>query len=244
MAPVTDAPCVSWIDDWAAVGECGCQDASGIDEIGRQLLMDYASEVMWRLSKYRYNECEITRRPCVVCTCGRRPCGCRRLHQIDLIDTPVVSVSQVIVDGEELAPDAYRVDDWRWLTRLDGESWPRCADLLAASDEPGAFVVTWTYGVPVPPGGKQAAAALACQLAKRCIGDDNCEIPDRITNLSGEGVSMSFLPPIQGLLDAGRTGVFVTDLWLHSLDAAPSPPPQIVDPLKTRPVATGGPDGS
>jgi len=80
----------------------------------------------------------------------------------------------------------------------------------------GAFAVTYRQGLEVPAGGRWAAGAYACELLAACMGGD-CELPQRVQTLTREGVTMSFLDPME-FLDHGRTGVAATDTWIASVN--------------------------
>lgn len=64
------------------------------------------------------------------CRCNRSErCGCGSVPEITLGAFPVVAVDRVLIDGSELDPSFYRVDDFRFLVRLpdaDGvnRGWP------------------------------------------------------------------------------------------------------------------------
>lgn len=146
--------------------------------------------------------------------CGHRHrCGCSRLHQIDLGVAPIVSIDTVVVDGTTLSSSDYRVDDDRWLVRLDGDPWPSCNDL---TDTDG-FVVDVTWGREPPTAGVWAVAALACQLAlsRNPDADGDCVLPKRVTNVTRQGLSMVVLDPMDFLED-GKTGVYEVDLFLKA----------------------------
>ena len=68
-------------------------------------------------------------RNAAVCGC-RSSCSCTQLCEVRL-DGPVYDVVEVLVDGEALVPEAYRVDVPNLLVRLDGECWPACQDMAA-----------------------------------------------------------------------------------------------------------------
>lgn len=232
------AICEPWIDDWDDVVVC-CPEASSVtDEDLQNQFIDYASEVLSRLSGNRFGLCEITRRPCVECHCYCSPCLCGPVERVDLGYSPVAEVTEVMIDGVVLDPSAYRVDDWRWLTRIDGLHWPRCQTLNSADDEVGAFTVTWTYGTPVPTGGIFSAQKLVCELVKSCNNDASCQLPSRATNIQREGVTIGvILPPKIELINLGMTGVDEIDLWLTSLRSA-RPRSMFTDPLAQIPIAT------
>lgn len=157
------------------------------------------------------------------CSCNREiACGCFRLPSISLGGVPIVEVTSVLIDGIELDPSEYRVDDYSRLVRLpaaDGtnEGWPCCQDLTVADDEVGAFAVTRSVGVDPPVGGRLAAASLGCQLALAFTPrqDAPCRLPRRVTSITRQGVSIAVLDPLSLFRD-GLTGLAEVDLWVQS----------------------------
>jgi hypothetical protein len=162
------------------------------------------------------------------CGCQRsRECGCGGLSAISLGGYPVTQIDEVKVDGDVLAEDLYRVDDYRWLVRLpdaDGTrpGWPCCQDLALASTEEGTFEVTFTYGTPPPPAGVRAAAVLGCELALACEPEQasKCRIPRRVQSIVRQGVSMELLIPEFEFLKNGRTGLWEVDLFIFAANPA------------------------
>lgn len=150
--------------------------------------------------------------------CGSCPasgCGCSPLCEV-LLPAPVNDVIEVMVDGQVVDPGGYRVDDHRLLVRTDGDCWPSCQDLEAAPGEPGAFAVTYRWGVPVPPGGQYAAGVYACELLRACAGGP-CRLPRRVQQITRDGVTMAFVDPMD-FLEQGLTGVPETDTWIRSVN--------------------------
>jgi len=143
-------------------------------------------------------------------------CSCTRLEEFDLWHRPVRSVKEVVIDGEVLDESAYRLSKNR-LIRIDGESWPTCQDWTVNADEVGAWTVTYTWGRPVPFGGRVSAGVLAAELAKAVCGDDSCELPRRVQTITRQGVTATFIDPMQ-FLDQGKTGLYEVDLWLASVN--------------------------
>lgn len=134
---------------------------------------------------------------------------------------PVASVSEVKIDGAVLDPSAYQVLYNRVLVRLDGKTWPACQDLMADSDKPNTFEVSYRRGVPVPTGGQIAAGVLACELAKAACNDSSCQLPQRIQTLTRQGVTIGFNDDFS-MLDEGKTGIWLIDSWTASVRKPPS----------------------
>lgn len=149
----------------------------------------------------------------MACGCWNA-CSCSRVCELELPSAPVNEIVEVLVDGLVVSPDAYRVDDFRWLVRTDGGCWPECQNLTAAASEEGTWQVTYKWGIPVPVGGQTAAAILACELVKACVGDVRCRLPSRVQSMSRQGVTIQFAQDIHDAL----TGLPDVDGWVRSVN--------------------------
>ena len=87
-------------------------------------------------------------------------------------------------------------------------------DEFRVLDEDGTFEVTFVYGTPPPPAGREAAADLACELLKGWTGGE-CNLPRRLTSITRQGVTMALLDPFQ-FLNEGKVGVYTVDLFLKT----------------------------
>ncbi|MFF3665469.1 hypothetical protein [Microtetraspora malaysiensis] len=151
--------------------------------------------------------------------CGcESACSCCHVCKTTLVG-PVQEIVEVRVDGQVVPPSAYRVDNHRELVRVDGLCWPTCPDLSAPIDLPGggAFGVTYTRGLPVDEAAGWAYATYACELIKACTNTSGCRLPKRIQSITREGVTMSFIDPLD-YLDQGRTGLPEVDQWLMAVN--------------------------
>jgi hypothetical protein len=151
-------------------------------------------------------------------TCGQclDPCSCTVLSQISL-PGPIIEIIEVRVDDVVLVPNVdYRLDNGHFLTRLGGLSWPTCNDLSQTAGE-GTWSVTISYGKEVPILGQYAVGELACEFAKACVGDDTCQLPKPVQQLSRQGVSMTFLDPNELFAD-GRVGLYFSDLFIGTFN--------------------------
>jgi hypothetical protein len=63
--------------------------------------------------------------------------------------------------------------------------------------------------------GKMAARTLAMEFAKLWAGDDDCQLPQRITSVSRQGVSFTILDN-QEFIEELRTGLYAVDLFLKT----------------------------
>jgi hypothetical protein len=77
--------------------------------------------------------------------------------------------------------------------------------------------VTYSYGVPVPAVGKMAARTLAIEFMKLWSDDETCQLPQRVTSVSRQGVSYTILDN-QEFIEELRTGLYVIDLFLKTVN--------------------------
>lgn len=143
-------------------------------------------------------------------------CRCTEFDSIKLWHRRVRSVTEVVIDGMVLDPANYRLRR-DLLIRTDGLKWPNCQDLTVDVGEVGTWTVSYVHGRPVPVGGSIAAGILACQLGLALSAPDDCALPKHVQSVTRQGVSVSFLDPMQFLKD-GETGVYEVDLWLASVN--------------------------
>lgn len=239
--PFEHGPCESWVDGHDVWLCC----ASARADVGSfTSLLDAsaqtASQMLYELSGRRWaGMCSRTVRPChSACGCGwqvlsrghvvasdswsceGRACGCRDLSRVRLSGYPVIDVTQVKIDGDVLSSSEYRVDENRWLTRLNGERWPSCARLDLADTEDGTFSVTYQYGSPPPLMGLEAAQELACQIFLQCsgtAGEGECQLPAGVTRITRQGITIerTFFArnPNTG---AWQTGLRTVDAFLNA----------------------------
>lgn len=150
-------------------------------------------------------------------TCGScaSDCSCNTVEEVTL-PGGVYQVLQVLVDGVELSPSAYRLDDNRLVVRTDGGTWPLCNDLSKDDDQVGTWSITAQWGEPLPEIGKLAIGELACEFGKYLSGQD-CALPETVTSLSRQGVSLTFADP-NTALEQGRVGLHFTDMFLSAFN--------------------------
>lgn len=145
-------------------------------------------------------------------------CFCNAPPSVEL-PGPVDAISSVTIGGEVLDPTTYRIDNSRWLVRLDGW-WP------AARGDADTFSVTYMRGVSVPFGGRVAAGRLAVELWKASCKDSSCALPSRVQSITRQGVTVAVLDTFDDL-DRGRTGIYLIDAWVASM-TVPAPPSAVV----------------
>lgn len=131
---------------------------------------------------------------------------------------PVTAVVGVREEGIETDPDDYHIDEWRYLVKNNGETFPRCHNWYAGTgtaednaDDGWVFEVTVEYGIPAPPLITRATAAFACSLLDD-VGDcEDCDLPSRLTAVSRQGVSFT-VEDFADLMRVGSTGVYALDM--------------------------------
>jgi len=262
-APVSGAgPCSNWIEG-ADIAEC-CGNVVYDSDTAEDLesAAEQASQLLFELSGRRYaGLCgPQTVRPCRDnCSCwpgvqwldyasgGSRllwtgttwnfndsECGCGCLSRVKLSGYPVQAIAQVKIDGAVVAPSSYRLDEHRYLTRVDGAFWPACSNLAAADDQPGTFSVSYYFGDSPPAAGVRAAEQLGCEIYKACVGQE-CALPVGVSRYTRQGITVekmaftawAYQRPARGLLSGWRTGMALVDAFLAGYNP---------DGLKRRPV--------
>lgn len=222
-AAVTPGPCGPWAQWSDVLNLCPQSDADAVADLPparAEYLGDVATWVLYNLDGRHYpGICTRHRRVCRTCVgCGVGLwCTCGIRDTIDLTGPggfPVWGVWDVTIDGEVLPATAYRVRDYRWLDRIDGEMWPCGSDL----SDPDAFHYWVAWGRNPPIGLVNAAAVFWMELALRCVDSDACRLPERVTSIVREGVTYTIIDP-QKFLDVGRTGIADVDLALTAAKA-------------------------
>ena len=236
-----DVPCEAWatIDDVQLF--VGSSQAEHAETDQFEELLDIASAWLYRLSGRRYpGECTRTVRPMRQgCNDGvvseryahRSQFDSRSgtfphayvggrgegVHEVTLGVWPVRSIVEVKVDGAILASSAYRLDDARWLVRVDGSGWPTGNDLTLDDTAVGTWSVRFTFGDDPPVDGKRAAAVLANELWLSIGNDERCRLPRRTQTLARQGVTITMLDPAE-LMNRGRFGIPEVDTFLQSVN--------------------------
>ena len=132
-----------------------------------------------------------------------------------LLPGTVGEVTRVLIDQEVLGPAAYRVEDGRYLVRIDGRSWPR--------DSGDNFVVTYHNTYPVDEMGAHAAGVMAAEWLQLITGNKNCRLPANATSVSRQGINIEVAT---GMFPGNVTGIPEIDAYLmlfnpHALRVAP-----------------------
>jgi hypothetical protein len=241
--PAEVFPCdwpVDYCNDGSLPAPLDAMDAARVQRYER-MAVDY----LWSWTRQQFGTCTVALRPCrqpchggitgnrspftpaliggrwfnLACgSCGDQ-CGCSYVSTV-VLPGPVGAIEQILIDGAVLDASKYRLDG-RYLIRTDGELWPTCQDLAAATTEDGTWEITYTLGIPVPTGGQIAAGVLARELAKAACGDTSCALPRRIQSITRQGVAI-VMDSFEDLAKGG-TGIWLIDSWVSSVTAAPAP---------------------
>ena len=147
---------------------------------------------------------------CGVCLQG---CSCATISEA-VLPAPVYDIVQVMLDGSPMVTGSYRVDDYRLLVRIDGDTWPVCNDLTKNDTEVGTWSVTARFGEPPTALASIALGELACEF-KRALAGEDCQLPQNVQSLVRQGVSITFADPNQAL-ELGLTNLRFTDMFIRT----------------------------
>jgi hypothetical protein len=236
-ATETTGPCDLWINptDVFDLSPASSILAADRDMDLADLCAQAASRILFVLSRERYpGICRHVVRPCRqssawwypaywsgwndswgACGCPTpMQCGCGNPGGILLGAEPVLGVTEVLIDGAAVAAaNTWRVDDGRWLVRLDGQGWPTAQNLALATTEVGTFQVTFFSGRTPPADGILAAKRLAGDLYSGASGGD-CAMPANLTSRVRQGDTIEFTAEpgadlMSGLLSLRECDVFL-----------------------------------
>lgn len=178
------APC-DWPTPSCPNCDNDCASPSQLDSLNEWAISD-----LWAATGKVFGTCPVSVFPCnnnaVICgSCNQafRQCGCWTVSEVKL-PGPVASVTEVVVNGVTLDSTAYRIDDYEWLVRLDGGSWPTNADPI----DPDSFRVDYNRGITPPAGAANVAGLLVCSRSP--CNNSGCKIPKNTTQLTRQGVAM------------------------------------------------------
>lgn len=157
---------------------------------------------------------------------GGRLCSCGYDSKVELSGYPVREIEEVKIGGTVLpatftdGSPQYRLDQWRYLTRLTDPAapteqlyWPACQRLDLEDDQPGTWSVSYTYGVDPPPLGVEAAKQIGCQLLLAQAGKA-CSLPANVVQVTRQGTSFLKAAPLAAVLRSGGTGLLMVDAFI------------------------------
>ena len=234
------ASCVPWEPDFAC-----CEEWAALAPDLQARAEALAWNTLRTLSGGRVGNCPVTMRPCLsppctVCNpdgswlrpfirdgmwfnhvCGIDPCSCERLCEI-VTPGPVAMITEVVMDGQQLPLNEFRVDNGNRIVRQDGECWPSCQNMNLPLTAVGTLGITYVPGIVPDASGLWAAGVLACEFSKACSGA-KCRLPSAVASIARQGVTFTMST---GLFPDGMTGIREVDAYLTAVNpnALKSPP--------------------
>ena len=145
-----------------------------------------------------------------------------RTKRVHLQGRPIISVESVTLGGTAVTDYVVENHSTIRLPRQCGDCWFYASSGWIWSGRGAAYdaflnqspcatlVVDYTYGSPPPDQISLAINALECELDKAYANDDECRLPDRVTNISRQGLDMTLIDP-QDFLTNGKTGLIEVD---------------------------------
>ena len=244
--PSDAGPCTDWITEDDVAACCGVEASTG--DIYTEVI-PAAQQLLYSLSGGLYSGLcgPVTVRPPCDCSCwgsqrlayanagGYRyiwagsywnsgwdgsPFGCCGVSRVKLSGYPVQAINQVKIDGAVIAPSDYRLDENRYLTRMNNGRWPACQDMTLEDDQEGTFSISYYYGSDPPALGVSAAAQLACEFYKECKGQ-TCALPKGTTRITRQGITVERMAFTSWGWSSARgwaTGMPLVDAFLNSVN--------------------------
>jgi hypothetical protein len=130
-------------------------------------------------------------------------------RELRLRHAPVRSVESIKLNGVVMDPSMYSLRNNAYIVREHSVPW--VVDVLWELE------VSYTYGVPIPAAGRNAAIRLANELIWAKTNSRECTLPERVTSITRQGESLTMLDPLN-FLKEGRTGVYEIDLFLSVIN--------------------------
>jgi hypothetical protein len=231
------APCAPWFE---AEQFSLCEPGDVRPDIFEAAVRAAEAVLFVKTQRIYTGACTDTWRPSEGCRCRSwSGCSCPNYPHLTLRSQPVISVTEVRVDGDVLPEEAWVLGDPAnprtagVLYRVDGGRWPCCQDIALDVDQPGTWQVVYDWGTPPPPGAAGMGQALTCEFLKAwgVGGAGKCRLPRTVTNVTRENVTQSLLSDRGEALLAGLTGLTEVDTWLAAVNPSGADrPPQVLNP--------------
>lgn len=213
---------------WATPGDIpeADRDKQSTEEWESWLMM--ASEILYMLSGRQFigGGCEETAHLADGCACCGQmvehpggdtvwyvrplPWSERRWRghrEIKLPRSPINTVDTVTIDGAPFTEFEFSTASGM-LRRADGCPWDLCGQDM---------VISYTFGLAAPESGVQAAVELAVELWLARSHPEDCSLPKRAQTVVRQGITIEMADP-QDFLDNGRTGLYMSDLFLRAVN--------------------------
>jgi hypothetical protein len=131
------------------------------------------------------------------------------LRNLRLRHSPVRSIESVTYMGQILSPSEYSLRNNAYLVRKQSLPW--------VLDSINELSISYTYGTPPPSAGRRAALRLANEFILADMGSTECALPERISSVSRQGVTLSILDPTE-FMNNGKVGIYEVDLFLAAVN--------------------------
>lgn len=211
--------------------------AAGVSGVDLAAMCQAATDVLFKLSGEQYDQRTDTIRPHrlnPLCDCDPqllnwwygwwntliRSCNCAAPDEI-VLPGPVSELVEIRIDGVAVTGATlaaqYALYGGRRLVRLrTGQGFlgfPCCQRLASPLTEVGTWAVKFTHGKAPTEAASMAAKELAFQLALGFGNSAACKLPQRVRNITRQGVSVAILDAFD-FLEKGKTGLYPVDLFL------------------------------
>lgn len=141
-----------------------------------------------------------------VCGSCAGECACGSSTTL-VLPTTAGGIDKITIDGEDVPPTAYRIDDGRLLVRTDGGFWPFSQDLSLDPAEENTFSIWYYQGAMPTAVDLFAVGRLAYEFYKDLCGDD-CSLPLGVRAVSRQGVDFEVE---LDMFSRGSTGIPAVD---------------------------------
>ena len=130
-----------------------------------------------------------------------------RVTKLYLKHKPIREIIEVVENGKVLPKDSYSLRERAFLRKKNGTVWQ-----MSPSSE---LAVTYKYGALPPTMGVDEAIKLADQFMLYEMGSDDCILPETVTAVERQGVSIAVVNPTE-IIQNGFTGIRSTDMFIKT----------------------------
>lgn len=130
-----------------------------------------------------------------------------RVTKLYLKHKPIRNIVEIVENGKVLPPDSYTIRERAFLRKRNGGVWQ-----MSPSSE---LAVTYEYGALPPTMGVDEAIKLADQFMLYEEGSDECILPEMVSAVERQGVSIAVINP-NDIIQNGFTGIRSTDMFIKT----------------------------
>ena len=130
-----------------------------------------------------------------------------RVTKLYLKHRPIREIIEIVEDGQTLPEDSYVLRERAFIRKRNGAVWQ-----MSPTKE---LAVTYRYGANPPAMGIEEAIKLADQFMLYEIGSDECILPETVTAVERQGVSIAVINP-DDIIQNGFTGIRSTDMFIKT----------------------------